>query len=573
MRTRTWGFTATLVFSVFAHDVFAATPRFVGRPTIEHPSFDGIRNTMMFDVTVTVDGTGADPGHVAVVGYVPDADFTTCGDEAVPWKWARSRTFDATATRTWTLYNFVPETPYRYKVAVGDPSGVVRVQCGLLRTPTTPTPRLPTDLANLDLQFAKSGAAYDTRYVILETTDCGASTRGGANYYVIAVDTEHEAIAWYLDVAAVSGRANATGSGLRYQAGTTAEDDRILITVGNRYLYEWGFDGTENNVWDYAPSDECSGASGSMGPCVHHDVFKSNATGNTYAVATRLSDVDATGTAWEDACGTGSRFVDDGFRVLDADWSVTAEHYLIDDYDYDPTVDGGPGAEAVASRAAACDNGLWKRSFDPAYGAIEWTHANGIAASKFGAREVVDLSLREWDQVIRFDAETGSRMWSLSADPAYSDWGTLQKASGIVGRAEFQGQHGVHATGANTLLMFDNRGAGPESRVLEIELTTDPVAATIQKSWTLVDDLGDPLLCPTEGTAEIVPGSDHVLALCSSRHAVVELDDPTGNTGTPPPLFVGLPLDDTVCLAGGPTIARDIKGWHKAYPAARIGQF
>jgi hypothetical protein len=110
--------------------------------------------------------------------------------------------------------------------------------------------------------------------------------------------------------------------------------------------------------------------------------------------------------------------------------------------------------------------------------------------------------------------------------------------------------------------------------VLEIELTTDPVAAaTIQKSWTVVDDAGDPLFCQTEGTAELVAGSDHVMALCSTRRAVVELDDPTGNTGAPPPLFVGLPLDDTFCLAGGPSSVREIKGWHKGYPASRIGGF
>src|SRR5204863_5780502 len=110
-----------------------------------------------------------------------------------------------------------------------------------------------------------------------------------------------------------------------------------------------------------------------------------------------------------------------------------------------------------------------------AYGLIEWTHANAIAASKFGTREVVDLSLREWNQVIRFDAQTGTRLWSLSANPAYSDWGTFQKASGIVGRADFQGQHGVHAIAEDTLLMFDNRGAGAYSRALEIELTTVPL--------------------------------------------------------------------------------------------------
>jgi len=259
--------------------------------------------------------------------------------------------------------------------------------------------------------------------------------------------------------------------------------------------------------------------------------------------------------------------------VLDSTWSPIEDHYLVDDYGYDPTVDGGPTDDAFASRPGACDSSYWTRSFDPAYGVMEWTHANAIAASSFGSREVIDFSLRDWDQVIRFDAETGDRLWSLSADAAYSDWGTLRKATGIVGRADFQAQHGVHAIAADTLMMFDNRGAGAQSRVLEIALTRDPNAATIQKSWAIVDEVGDPILCPIEGAAELVPGSDHVIALCTSRHAFVELDDPTGNTGTPPPLFVGLPHDATFCLADGPSSVSGISGWHKGYPAERIGQF
>src|SRR5207342_280334 len=96
---------------------------------------------------------------------------------------------------------FVPGTAYRYKVTVGDPSRTVRVRCG-----TLPTAELPTNLANLNLEFAKSGAAYDTKYVVMETSDCGTSTSGGAKYYIAAVDIENEAIVWYLDVAAMVGR-------------------------------------------------------------------------------------------------------------------------------------------------------------------------------------------------------------------------------------------------------------------------------------------------------------------------------------------------------------------------------
>src|SRR5262245_33337788 len=121
-----WSLVATLL--LIANEAHAATPRLVGRPAVDHASSGGTPNTLMYDVTVTVDGTGADADHAAVVGYVPAGDFTSCTDTSVPWKWARAQTFDATDTRTWTLYNFVPGRAYRYKVMVGDPSGTVRVR-------------------------------------------------------------------------------------------------------------------------------------------------------------------------------------------------------------------------------------------------------------------------------------------------------------------------------------------------------------------------------------------------------------------------------------------------------------
>jgi hypothetical protein len=555
----------------------AVTPDIVGRPTITNPSFSGTRNTMMYDVTVTVDGTGADASHAAVVGYVADSDYTAC-DATVGWKWSHAEVFDDTDTRTWTLYDFVPGTVYRYKVVVGDPSGTVRVRCGILRTKAAPTPTLPPDLAALNLQYELAGASHpsEAKYIILETDDCGFGSPRGAKYYVVAVDPAHEAIVWYLDIAALTGLSHATGSGYRYEPGVTPDQDRLLMTVDQRFLYEWTFDGTEKNFWDFAPSDECDGRIGSSGPCVNHDVFQSDSTGNTYVLVTRASGVDATGTAWEDKCGTGSRFLEDGFRVLDPSWSVASEEYLMADYGYDPAIDGGPGAAAVAARRSSCDSNKW-RSFDPEYGVIEWTHANSLSASSFGSTEVIDLSLREWDQVIRFDAATGDRLWSLSSNAGYSDWGSVQKAAGIVGKATFQGQHDVHAVGPDTLIMLDNRGEAAGSRVLEIELTTDPLAATIQKSWALVDASGSPIVCPTEGTAERLQGStdDHVLALCAHEFAFVELDDPTGNVGEPPPLFVHLPdgSAEPICTSGGPTSRHDIHGWHKGYPAARIGEF
>jgi hypothetical protein len=79
-----------------------------------------------------------------------------------------------------------------------------------------------------------------------------------------------------------------------------------------------------------------------------------------------------------------------------------------------------------------------------------------------------------------------------------------------------------------------------------------------------------------EGTAQLVPGTtDHVLSMCNDRYDVVEMNDPTGATGTPPPLSIELPESPTepFCTSGGPDSRMDIHGWHKAYPMANLGDF
>jgi len=566
---------ALLAFALFSSDASAVVPRFVGRVRIANPSFNGIANTLMYDVGVTVDGTASDADHAARVGFVPTSDYTSCSDASVEWKWASPQTFDTTTTRTWSLYNFVPGTAYTYKIELGDPSGTTRVRCGSLRTMTSATPQLPTYLGRLNLQYAKSGATYDTKYVLFETNDCGAGEPGGPSYYLVAVDVDAEAIVWYLDVGAMTGL-SASGSGFHYQQGLTPQEDRVLLNVSKRRMYQWAFDGTEIHSRDFAPDGECSGDAGSAGPCVHHDVFTSNDTGNTYMLSTSASAQDAIGTAWESNCGTGSLFFEDGFRVVDEDWDDLAEYSLMADYGYDPTIDGGPSAAGVAARPEACDSSLWN-SFDPAYGYIEWTHVNSISASSFGGSEVVDLSLREWDQILRFDAATGDLVWKLSSNSGYSDWGSVRKESTIAGRASFKGQHDVHAIGDDTLLMLDNNGnGGSGSRVLELELRSMPLSATITKAWAVVDAAGDPLNCTIEGTGQQVPDSDHVLAMCATGYSFAELDDPTGNSGTAPPLFVNLADGrgaEPVCTTGGPTNIHDIQGWHKGYPASRLGEF
>jgi hypothetical protein len=102
-----------------------------------------------------------------------------------------------------------------------------------------------------------------------------------------------------------------------------------------------------------------------------------------------------------------------------------------------------------------------------------------------------------------------------------------------------------------------------------------PLSTTIRRSWALVDESGAPLDCPLEGTAQMVAGGQHVLSVCSAQYAFMELDDPSGNSGSPPPLFVHLP-DGTsapICTSAGPSDRDQILGWHKVFPLTNIGTF
>jgi len=405
-----------LAFALTPQVAFATVPRLVGTPVVENPSFGGIANTMMYDVTVTVDSTASDADHVAQVGFVPQDEYTTCGGTTT-WKYGHMQTFDTSDTRTWTLYNFLPGTVYYYKVRIGNPrtSATVRTRCGTLTTTAAPTPTLPEPLAALAFTYEKSGT-YASKYVLIQTDDCSGTgtTTTDARNYLVALDPENETIVWYLDIGALANLHGAAASGWRYQAGPTATSGRNLVQVNHDTLYEWGFDGAVVNQYQFTMGNECTGDTGSAGPCIHHDAFKSDASGYTYVLSSGTSTADTTGSPWETLCAaSGSHFVDDGYEVLASDYSLDSEHFLMEDFGYDPAVDGGPKAADSSSRAGSCDALTWAAFFDPATPPIDWTHSNSITASMLGGTEVIDFSLREWDQVVRINASTGAVMWRL----------------------------------------------------------------------------------------------------------------------------------------------------------------
>jgi hypothetical protein len=564
-----------LVLGGLSNAAFAALPR-ITSATVANPSFSGVANTMMYDVTVTVDGAAADTDHSATVGFT--SSYTTCmATPAANWKWAPTQVFDTTTTRTWRLWNFQPGTTYYYKVRVGMPGGTTRTRCGTLSTTAAPTPTVPEALAALEFQYSKSGDPIYTKYILMETDDCGGSSSSpmGASDYMLALDPVNETIVWYLDIPAVSGIPHASGSGWRYQPGTGTTTGRMMMIIDHHDLLEWTFDGNVTSMRDFAPGGECDGATDSFGPCIHHDAFRSDATGRTYVLGSQVSSQDGIGTDWEDVCGSTSNFIDDGYFAVSAAGRVTGPRTLMGDYGWDPLTYGGPNAAALVAKRSACEADTFARVFDPAYGLIDWTHANALSASRFdGTTEVLDMSLKEWDAVIRINGFTGARIWTLAANAADSDW-TLAKDSAVAGRTDFGGQHDAHALAEDLMLMFDNIGSPMGSRVLRLTMDESSMTATIDRSWAMIDGSGSPLICPVEGSAEIVPGSSdqNVLANCNDENKIAELNDSSGATGTAPPLVVSFPSDTDFCSSGGPTDVNSLRGWHRAFPVSNLGAF
>jgi hypothetical protein len=506
----------------------------------------------MFDVRVRVRAAANDTDHDARVGFAPSGTDCATGT----WTMGREQRFATTNVLTWTLYHFEPGAAYDYKVQVGSGS-TARTRCGSLGTP-----QLPANLTALNLQFAKH--AYDSRYVVFDTFDCGTGTGStAARSHLLAVDTETESIVWYLDVQSRSTLGGRRNKGWRYQ------DDFFLTIMDKRWLYQWGWDGTVMAASDLAPGGECDD-SDAYGPCLNHDAYQSP-TGETRVITTRQSSNELTGSDWADCAG--SLFIDDGFAVLDDDFGIVDQRFLMTDYGYDPAIDGGP--HAGTRLQVSCANNTWPPYFDP-YESIDWTHVNSIDGSTFGGSEVFDISLKEFEQILRID-DAGDVVWRLASDEAYSDWGPIVRGTGVSGPLGFNGQHDVHALSENEILMFDNQGDRAGARALRLALDDGPPAqVTLDASWAVVDAAGTRLACEQQGSAQEVPGSDHVLALCSPAYTIVELDDPTGAEGVPP---LTIWLDDTTsgptrfCTSGGPSSLEALGGFYRAYPVDAIGEF
>ena len=532
--------------------------------------FEGEPNTMMFTATVRVDQSFNNALHDAVVGHVRDADYLAC-NATTPWTYSTdAQRFSTMGTSLqWTLYNFVPDTTYHYVVRTGS-GGNYKYSCGSL-----PTPTLPPAVGALNFQYEEAGAfhPYASRYVLLNMDDCGATgaTASGSRAHLLVLDTDDQKVVWYFDIDAMTGLEDPAVTGWRYLPATASAPARVLVLIDKRYLYEWSLDGTLVRSRDFGAT--C--ADDHVGPCAHHDVVESEESGNLYVIMSRESRLDPTGTLWE-ACGTTSKFVNDGYEVLDDTFGTMHERYLMTDYGYDPVIEPGPYSRRVVEGADVCAASTWTNYLRG--DVIDWTHVNSLDLTMDGTTEVLDISLHGWDQVIRVDATDGSYIWSLAGEESFSELGLLQMAPGIAGRATFSGQHDVHTIADDTLLMLDNLGDEVGSRVLRISsISTDP---TIDASWALVDAHGAPLDCPVEGSAQEVPDTAgaNVLSVCQDAYTVVELDDSAGFSTAPgihPPLVISLPdgTTDAFCTVGGPTERRFLRGLYRAYPLSAVGAF
>jgi hypothetical protein len=380
--------------------------------------------------------------------------------------------------------------------------------------------------------------------------------------------------------------------GFRYQARGESylSSERLLLALNavdqRQLLYEVEFDGTVINSKDFnrpGPAGErhlCDGSSHqSLGPCPHHDAFRSDLTGETFVLVAANSGIStADNPFWtrRQCAEPPYRFMADGFQALDEAYQESFTQYLVPDLGYDPAVDGGPKAPLGCVPTPG-----WANTLSPEFKWIDWTHANSISGTPDG--EFLDISLKEWDQIIRVRADgSGTEpVWRLAGDPAYSDF---VLSSAVAGAVAFGGQHDVHLLDDTTMMLFDNNGnPGLEpdtaaSRVLQLSFNEEEYTATIEKSWVLTRN-GEPptsLDCPTKGSGHLVPGDptgNSVLALCHETYTIEELNDPTGAEQSPS-LHISLPPSPTaVCPEPGPASRRAIEGWYRAYPLEQLGDF
>jgi hypothetical protein len=387
-----------------------------------------------------------------------------------------------------------------------------------------------------------------------ESCDVGATPKRHhlVVYRIYAPESPNGYVAWYHDIAAETGGVEVSGFSL-------TEEGTILASVDKQHLYEWSFEGEALEHEDFSAA--CSGAAGDVGPCPHHDAKRSE-LGTVWGIGAKLSATAAT--TW-DSLPCTSRFINDG--VLGA-FPYGSSRWLMDDLGYDPSVDPGPRAGDVM-----CETEYWTGRFE-SDADLDWTHMNALETETVGgAYDVLLLSLREWDQILRYRPGTNTVQYRLSPHAGRSDL-ALTIAAGLSGITDFHGQHDLTSKNG-TLLFLDNRVTGGNQRAVRVVPTPNPGAgpaiATIDREWVLTNDVGVPLAaCTNSGGVQMVPGTagSTVLATCKQLNRIMELAH--GDASELPPEMVLELVDGDECATAGATA---VQGWYRGYPLVDVGTF
>lgn len=162
---------------------------------------------------------------------------------------------------------------------------------------------------------------------------------------------------------------------------------------------------------------------------------------------------------------------------------------------------------AVTQKWSSWDFIDWDTERDPAAAPSGWLHANSISV---GPRGNTVLSFRTLNQVISIAPDWASIEWRIGGPNA-------THALAVADR--FLGQHAAWELPGNRVLLFDNRGAGPDdnrSRGLELEMGAD-------SAWMVWQhDPEPPISAPLRGGVYRLPSGNTVTVFPTLPFAVHE---------------------------------------------------
>lgn len=207
----------------------------------------------------------------------------------------------------------------------------------------------------------------------------------------------------------------------------------------------------------------------------HHDAIK-NSLGHYVAIGAELRYFDFTSNG-----GISNQpVVGEALLEFDADGNVFWFWSSFDHYD-------------VVAMNVTNQNAFFTPMFGPT--AINWQHCNSVHEDYDGDYLI---SCKELNQILKIDRTTGDIIWKISgSDPTIA----LQNDGG------FGDQHDLSNLDPNKYILYDNTGAGANSRLVEFAIDYYEVP-TAYKTWEYV--IGDSIASPILGTARRLPNGNRM---------------------------------------------------------------